>query len=115
MRAILTIALICLGLSGTGCFILDEIDSGVAKMDKNSARGNPANIAVAEKAEEGMTLADLRARGVGAIVAISGKVKEAMQSEPDQNNVVVSCSIDGRTEFTRKYDCQSRGGRVLSR
>lgn len=115
MRAILTLALICLSLSGTGCFILDEMDSGAAIMDKNSARGNAANAAAAEEAEEGMTLSDLRARGAGALGVISGKVEEAMQSEPDPNNVVVSCSIDGRTEFTRKFDCQSRGGRLLSR
>ena len=46
---------------------------------------------------------------------LSGAVEEAMQPTLDTANVLVSCQIDGRTEFTRKFDCHSRGGRLLNR
>ena len=109
----LVIALAALSF-GSGCFVLDEIDSGQEQMRKNSPEGK--NIARVEKdAEGGISLAALRERSAGAIEGISGRVEEALAKEPDPSNVVVQCAIDGRTEFTRKFDCQTRGGRVISR
>lgn len=109
---------LCFCLSGTGCFVLDELDKGQEEMRKHSpqTKNDPAETAKAERGgESGFTFAGLRKKGAGALDDLSGVVEEAMQPTLDPENVVVRCQIDGRTEFTRKFDCQSRGGRLLNR
>ncbi len=116
MRHWLTIALVCLLAGSGGCFVIDEIDKGQEEMRKHSPEAKNQAKSAPEKDENGgISLAALRERSAGAIDSISGRVEEALAPEPDPDNVVVSCAIDGRTEFTRKFDCQSRGGQVLSR
>ncbi len=116
MRELSTCLLVGLCLLGSGCFILDEIDKGQEEMRKHSPEAKNQAKSAPEKDENGgISLAALRERSAGAIDSISGRVEEALAPEPDPDNVVVSCAIDGRTEFTRKFDCQSRGGQVLSR
>ncbi len=116
MRDLLALSLVCFCLSGTGCFVFEEIDKGQEEMRKHSpaAKNDPAEQAKTEQGGGGLlSFAALRKRGAGAIGDLSGRVEKALQPAPDPDNVVVSCQIDGRTEFTRKFDCQSRGGRVL--
>jgi hypothetical protein len=118
MRGLFALSLVCFCLLGTGCFVFEEIDKGQEEMRKHSpaAKIDPAEQAKAERGDGGgLSFAELRKRGAGALGDLSGRVEEALQPAPDPNNVVISCQIDGRTEFTRKFDCQSRGGRVLSR
>ena len=63
----------------------------------------------------GLTLAGLRERGADAFSDLSGRIEQALKKAPDPENTIVSCRIEGRTAFARKFDCQSRGGRVLPR
>lgn len=106
---------VLLSLSGaTGCFVIDEIDKGQAQMKKNSPEHQKVDRV--EKDESGgISLAALRERSAGALQDISGKVEDVLAAEPDPANVVVNCAIEGRTEFTRKFDCQTRGGQVIPR
>lgn len=100
--------------SATGCFVLDEIDKGQEELRKHSPEAK--KMGRVEKDESGgISLAALREKSAGAIEGISGRVEQALASEPDPANVVVTCAIEGRTEFTRKFDCQTRGGRVIPR
>jgi hypothetical protein len=118
MRGLLAFLLVCCCLSGTGCFIFDEIDKGQEEMRKHSpaAKNDPAEKDSAVQAGKGgISLTALRDRGAGVLGDLSGRVEEALQRAPDPDNIVVSCRIEGRTEFTRKFDCQSRGGRVIPR
>jgi hypothetical protein len=116
MRDLLALSLACLCLCGTGCFVLDEIDKGQEEMRKHSpaAKNDPAEQANAKQGSDGgLSFAGLRKKGAGAIGDLSGRVEEALQPTLDPSNVVIRCQIEGRTEYTRKFDCQSRGGRVL--
>lgn len=118
MRGLFAFLLVCFCLSGPGCFVFDEIDKGQEEMRKHSpaAKNVPGeNDSAKHEDEQGISLAALRDRGAGALDDLSDRVGEALQRAPDPDNVVVTCTIDGRTEFTRKFDCQSRGGRIASR
>ena len=118
MRVLLSVTIVCFCLSGTGCFVFDEIDKGQEEMRKHSpeAKNKPAEQAGAKKGGDGgLSFAVLRKKGAGALDDLSGRVEEALQPTLDPDNVVVSCDIEGRIEFTRKFDCQSRGGRLLKR
>ncbi len=109
----LIVALFALGGS-TGCFVLEEVDKGQELMKQHSPDANKVDR-VEKDDSGGISLAALRERSAGALEDISGRVEEALAAEPDPANVVVQCAIEGRTEFTRKFDCQSRGGRVIPR
>jgi len=113
MRQWLTIGVACFGLLANGCFIFEEIDSGMATMKKHSH--SPATAAKKPEAESGLSFASLKERGEDVMKDLSGRLEEAFEKEPDAANGVVRCAIEGRLEFTRKYDCQSRGGRIASR
>jgi hypothetical protein len=116
-RCILTIAFLCLLGSGTGCFVADELDSGEQIMNHNSARAKNKKPEPAQTAgnESGSTLESLRNMSSGAFGSMKEKIEEATKKEPDPSNTIVQCRVDGRTEFKRKYDCQSLGGRIVMR
>ena len=118
MRGLHTVLLMGVCLLGTGCFVIDEIDKGTAMMDYHSSAPKQATAeagAARKGGAGGLTLAGLRERGADAFSDLSGRVEQALKKAPDPENIVVSCRIEGRPEFARKFDCQSRGGRVLPR
>lgn len=112
MRALLTVLLAGLTLSGTGCWVIEEINKGQAILEHHSP--TPKNEP-AEEADSGFSLAALKEKGAEAFKDISGRVEEALKKEPDPENVVVRCAIEGRIEYARKFDCQSKGGRIAQR
>lgn len=117
MRGLSTVLLVCLSFLGTGCFVFEEIDKGMAIMEHNSPQKKPAAESGDTKNEAGgkLSLAALRKTSVELFNDLSIRVEEALKKAPDPEDVVVNCVIEGRTEFTRKFDCQSRGGRVALR
>ena len=110
MRHLITLAIVGLALANSGCFVFDEIDKGMARLKKHSPPSNKQGEKV--EGDSGLSFAALRERGQNALGDLSVKVEEAMAKAPDPANVVITCETDGRTEFTRKFDCLSRGGRV---
>ena len=109
----IAIASAALLLSAGGCFVNDELTSGEQIMESHSA-GKPS-AAPAPGAEEpsSLTIASLRDRGNEAFGGLKNKLDEAMEKEPDPDNTILKCQVDGRVRFTRKFDCQAMGGRVL--
>ena len=117
MRGLSTVLLAGLCLSGTGCWVLEEIDKGQAILEHHSSapKNKAAEEADGAKSGGGFSLAALKERGADAFKDISGRVEEALKKEPDPENVVVRCWIEGRMEYARKFDCQSKGGRIAQR
>lgn len=119
MRGLQTVLFVWVCLFGTGCFVLDEIDKGQEILEHHSRapKKGTAEPGAAKKdgAGGGLTFAGLKERGADVFSDLSGRVEEALKKAPDPANVVVSCRIEGRVEYSRKFDCQSRGGRVISR
>ena len=100
-----------------GCFVLDELDWGMAELEKHPIKPGAASSRNANKNAEpptpsasptdsswGEKLPDLRQWWREARTLSSSKKDES----------IVQCRMDGRTQFMRIDECQARGGQVGS-
>jgi len=94
------VALLLACLLSSGCFVLDELDSGKKIMDQNSAK--PA-AAPAPKA--GPT-----PQKAGAGSAANAKALSGRPDDDDGRNPVVACHVGSSTRFMHRQDCLSQGG-----
>jgi hypothetical protein len=99
----------------SGCFVFDELDSGSELMDQHSRKKSeePKPAPQASGSSGSSLLSGIDA--AGGIRMIQDKVDEAMAKPPDPNNTMVGCEVEGRLRYTRKYDCQALGGRLVMR
>jgi hypothetical protein len=113
MRALLIslIAALC-----CGCFVLDELDQGEVLMEQASSRGgaNKKKAAAEAEAQAPRPRAPAgKGAGDGLLDTAKGwwsKLSAPAHTEPDPNDGVVRCRIDGSVQFMRASDCQVRGG-----
>jgi len=109
-RLLLSLLLACLL---QGCFVFEELDKGEALMDahrpkKPEAAKSSAPVARAGKEEPGPLA------GLSQSLQDWWKAKsEPAAPQRDPADVPVRCEIDGRMSFTRRSDCQLRGGSIL--
>ena len=109
------IALCSIALLLGGCFVLDEIDAGQELMKQHQ----PKDAAEAEQqekpSEDGSPGFLDRAKrfwaGLGSDAQGGTQADDSPPPHPD--NVLVRCDVQGRLEFTRKFTCQRKGGKVL--
>ncbi len=98
-----------------GCFVLDEIDAGQEILKQHA----PKDAAEAEEDPSGKDSpgfldrakrfwAGLRSDKQGRT---GGRANDSPPPHPD--NTLVRCDVQGRLEFTRKFTCQRKGGKVL--
>jgi hypothetical protein len=90
-----------------GCFVLDEMDSGMAKMKENS----PGAKAKAEA--EAVEQAPVRKDGKPLDLAAWWKTARTPTSgpkEPGERIEIVSCRIGGDVRFMSRTDCEVQGG-----
>jgi hypothetical protein len=124
----LPIALLAALLS-SGCFVLDEIDSGQqvmdqhygkARRDKESAEAAkagktpPGAPAAAAQKEEGV-LARVRGWWDAKSAQGGGGAPGAAPDSgppPHPDDVLVRCKVGSTTQYMRKFDCQLRGGKA---
>ena len=98
------ILLIAICVFGAGCFVLDELDSGKAQMEKNSPK-KPGATAKAKQSGSATPTGEAwwsTARSLDAVPA---------DADEDDPNAPVACRIAGGTRFMRRSDCLSQGGR----
>jgi len=114
-RKMLSIPLVsaALLLSAGGCFVNDELTSGEHIMDSHSSRKPGAAAKPSAEEPSGLTLAAFRSRGSETLGGLQEKLDDAMKKEPDPDNTIIKCQVDGELRFTRKFDCQSLGGRQI--
>jgi hypothetical protein len=97
-----------------GCFAMDEIDQGQQVMDQHYGKGRRGKAAAAAPAEPQPPtkpepgLLD-RARAWWEAKRASGGESDT-GPEPHPEDVLVRCRLRGGVQFTRKFDCQLRGG-----
>jgi hypothetical protein len=94
-----------------GCFVLDEMDAGMAKMKENS----PGAKAEAGAAAEGEAVEQAPARKDGKPVDLAAWWKSARTpssgpKEPGESIEIVSCRIGGDVRFMARTDCEVQGG-----
>ena len=112
---VLVIAIALVSCVTSGCFVNDELDSGVAIMDQHSRKkpGEPQQDTAASSSSGSNFLSGIDA--AGKLQKMKDSIDEAMAKPPDPDNTMVTCDVDGAVRYTRKYDCQALGGRLVMR
>ena len=97
-RASLALGLSLLAAGASGCFVFDEIDSGMKELERFDGAADEAPATPAAAPPEAAPQASWweKARTLG--------------SEP-ANERIVRCELDGTTQFMDRDDCLGRGGR----
>jgi hypothetical protein len=98
----------------SGCFLFEELDKAEKLMDAHTRAGRTRRAAAEAPAEAGPAPAP--DAGPGILERVGGWWETATTPAPppeDPNNVLVRCAMGGSTRFTRRFDCQSQGGRVV--
>jgi hypothetical protein len=85
---------------GSGCFVVDEIDQGMKiwKHHSPKKKSPPAAEEPAPTASEPSAKPDAWWRGARSLGS------EGLSAD------IVSCSLEGATQFMREADCLSQGG-----
>jgi hypothetical protein len=99
------LAMILVSILCSGCFALDEIDSGQKEMDRYGGKGKSAKAEVAVAKEEEPSPAE-RARQWW------DKARTFEPRSEDAKSDIVSCKVDGAIRFMSQADCQNSGGRI---
>jgi len=115
-RILALCALLAFGTAGSGCFVLDELDSGMAKMEEHSAKK--------KKNEQGKTAAEAEpapgsrsssgkadTRAALADWWKSARTPTSGPREGDEAADIVACRIGDETRFMSRTDCEVQGGR----
>lgn len=96
----------------SGCWVMDEIDQGVEILESHS----PKKTAEEPQASAPPAAAASKSKGPSAfdeLVDWAQKKLEPAPPPPDPNDQMVRCAIGHREQFTARYDCAARGGRVI--
>jgi hypothetical protein len=99
------VALLSAALSG--CWVMDELDAGSKKMDRFTSKG--AAPAEAEPAEElPAPAAGGKPQRIGEYFASQKNTRTLTKGQLPGD--IVSCKLDGATQFMKQSECLSRGG-----
>ena len=103
----------------TGCFVFDEIRKGNELMDQHASparRKKAAEAAAqAEAAEEKASQAGSIRDWTKAKDRLAEWWSEAIEEDPiapDPDDHITRCEVNGQVRFTRKSQCEIRGGRM---
>jgi hypothetical protein len=117
MRGLLTTILLGIGFLASGCFVFDEIDSGMEIMEAHTPAANKAKAAEEAKGTKGGKDGEA-APTYGQVTQEWWKDATSLSSAPEEEtdgpdpNATVTCKHDGKTFFTRRSDCLARGGKT---
>ena len=105
----------------TGCFVLEELRKGDALIEQHSSRWRKKQQAEAKAQEEA---AQAKTSKAGPIVdwkktkaQLADWWAEAIEEEPiepDPDDHIIRCEVNGQVRFTRKSQCEIRGGRTIA-
>jgi hypothetical protein len=105
----------------TGCFVLEELRKGDEIIEQHSSRWRKRKAAEETAQEEA---AQAKASKAGSIVdwkKTKGQLaewwEEAIEEEPiepDPDDHIIRCEFNGQIRFTRKSQCEIRGGRTIA-
>ena len=100
-----------------GCFVLDEIDAGQELMKqhapKDAAKAEPEEQPSEEDSSGFLERAKRFWAGLGSDRQGGRGAQTDTSPPPHPDNVLVRCDVQGRLEFTRKFTCHRKGGKVL--
>jgi len=103
----------------TGCFVLEELRKGDALIEQHSSRWREKKAAdeaaQAEAAREKAAKAGPPVDWAKTKDRLSEWWTEALEEEPiepDPNDHIIRCEVQGKVRFTRKSQCEIRGGQT---
>lgn len=106
-----------IALSCTGCFVFDELQAGREIMDAHTPnRADAKDKDAPATASGGAKATDEPGQFAALLDSAKAWWDDASEPAPverDPDDSVVNCKVGDRTQFTRKSDCQVRGGQVL--
>jgi hypothetical protein len=100
-----------MGLLCGGCFVLDEIDQGVAIMDSHTPDSQKAKALGAAENSDG-TPKSARER-LNEYYAKQRAKASTSATTAEPGDKIGRCQIRGAIHFTRRSDCRLRGGSFL--
>lgn len=100
------LSLIAITLLCGGCFVFDEIEAGQEIMEAHSPGTKEAAV------EDDGTPKSARDKLNSYYAKQRAKASAPTKSE-DASDKLGQCRIGGRTNFMRRSDCQTRGGKFL--
>jgi hypothetical protein len=99
---VLGMALLAASLSG--CWVLDELDEGSKKIDRYTSKG----MAVEEEEPAPAPAPGGKRQRLGEYFASQKNARTLTPGE--RSSDIVSCKVDGGTQFMKQAECLSRGG-----
>jgi len=108
--------LMLVGLLCGGCFVFDEIDQGMAIMDSHTpdsqrAKAKVEAVGTAENADG--TPKSARERLNEYYAKQRAKASALVKTSAEPGDKLGRCQIRGAIHYTRRSDCQTRGGKFL--
>jgi hypothetical protein len=108
--------LLALALAGPGCFVIDELDAGMATMKAHSPKkkGDAAKAATPETPET--STRDEAAKRAAALRADAqewwknARTPASKQGSSDPDQAAVRCRIGEGIRFMSRTDCLTQGG-----
>lgn len=111
------VALLC-----SGCFVLDELEEGQKRMEQDSPARSSSESPEPEAPGGARTGPGFLERAQSAIGRVPGALRDLAgmgasgsgggQQPRDPAEHMVRCEVDGSLIFTRRIDCEARGGRI---
>ncbi|MCP5059352.1 MAG: hypothetical protein GY937_21830 [bacterium] len=100
-----------------GCFVFDELDWGMAELEKHPVKPGASRSRTAKKNAEPATPSASSSDSSWA-----DKLPDPRQwwsdartvSSAEKDESIVRCRLDGQDQFMRIHECQTRGGQVGS-
>ena len=103
--AILLACQLCLG-----CFVFEELDSGMEMMDKPTFAKKEKKAAPKTAARPSGGSSSSGPNVQQRVASWWNEARSVNSGEVDEN--MVACEIGGKTQFMGKTDCLARGGRA---
>ncbi len=103
----------------TGCFVFEEIRKGNELMDQHASPARRKKEAEAKSQAEAAATNDAKSGPLIEWKKTKDRLaewwEEATEEErvaPNPDDHIVSCKVNGKVQFTRKSQCEIRGGRM---
>ena len=107
ISACFAVALGVTSAGSSGCFVFEELDSGMEWMERtDAAKKKPSDSSTGTASAQNQNAEQQRPTGA----EWWKKARSLSSDEIDAS--IVQCQIGGSVQFMRRTDCEARGGRA---
>jgi hypothetical protein len=110
MRTVRLIALMLPLVFAPGCFVFDEIDSGMKEMEARAPKDKQKKEGEQQKAGGKEAEKPTYAKATQAWWGAAKSLSTAEGDGDAAGEPIVNCRLSGRSQFMKRSDCVARGG-----